>query len=184
MRTFIAIKIDPGESLLGVLNACRKELSNERIRWVRPDNIHITLKFLGDTPHEQIPEITDKIRQIAMEHPNFQLTFKGIGIFRNLQQPRVLWMGIESNPVLSEIKRDLEHKLQPFGFEPENREYRPHLTLGRIKNLVTSTGLEQLLRRFKDQVFQVSEINDIIYYESILKPSGPEYTVLSRMQLH
>ncbi len=182
-RTFIAIKIEAGALLLDVLDVCRKELSGERIRWVRPDNIHITLKFLGDTLPEQLSGITNAIRQTVVDHPAFSLKFKGIGVFRNLKNPRVLWMGIESSTALSEIKQDLDYNLQPFGFETESREFRPHLTLGRIKYLGNVSGMEHLLSRFKDQEFQLSEINDIIYYESILKPSGPEYIVLSRLQL-
>jgi len=182
-RTFIAIKIEAEELMLDVLNACREELINERIRWVQPDKIHITLKFLGDTSTEQLSEISNVISDIAGNHPAFSLTFKGMGIFGKIKQPRVLWMGIERNPVISEIKQDLDISLQVHGFEADSREFRPHLTLGRIKNLDDNSRMEYLLSLYKDMEFQVSEITDMIFYESILKPTGPEYIVLSRMQL-
>ena len=182
-RTFIAVKIEPGEALVNVLNECRQELAGERISWVQPQNIHITLKFLGDTREGQIQPISGTIRKVAGEHRSFDLKFRNLGVFRNLRNPRVLWVGIERNPVMEEIKHDLDQHLADFGYEPENREFRPHLTLGRIKFLKDLTGLEHLILRYSDQEFQVSGIREIIYYESILKPYGPEYTAIGRMSL-
>jgi 2'-5' RNA ligase len=183
-RTFIAIKIEPGEHLLDLLSRCREELSGEKIRWVHPDNIHITLKFLGETPVEKIPGITGVIGQVGLKHGSFNLTFKGLGVFRNLQHPRVLWVGIEPGPAMPRIKRDMDHGLQPFGFEPENRDFRPHLTLGRIKYVRDTAGLEGLLGQYREMEFQVYRVDQLILYESILKPSGPEDVVLSSAPLN
>ena len=182
-RTFIAIKIEPGKYLLDALNMCREELAGEKIRWVHPDNIHITLKFLGDTPVEKIPGIIEVVGQVAGKHGAFPLTFKGLGVFRDLKHPRVFWAGIDSGPAISRIKQDIDQGLNPYGFEPENRDFRPHLTLGRIKYIRNTAMLEGLLRQYREKEFQVFQASELTYYESILRPSGPEYIVLSRLPL-
>jgi RNA 2',3'-cyclic 3'-phosphodiesterase len=174
-RTFIAIKIHPGEKMLDILNFFKKELAQEKIKWVDPGVMHITIVFLGDTDESIILSVSDIIKQVALDHPPFELFFRGTGIFRNMHDPRVIWIGTEINPVMQNIKAELDNQLSKFGFEKETREFKPHLTLGRIKYLKNRSSLEEAIKLYKEKNVQKELISELIYYESILKPAGPEY---------
>jgi 2'-5' RNA ligase len=174
-RTFVAIKVHPGEKMLEILDWFKHHLALEKIKWVDPAVMHITIAFLGDTDERIIPSVSDLIKQTALNHPSFELFFKGTGLFRNLHDPRVIWIGTEANPILQSIKTELDNDLSKFGFEKETREFRPHLTLGRIKYLKDRSALEEAIHLYKDQDIQKEQISELIYFESILKPEGPEY---------
>jgi 2'-5' RNA ligase len=174
-RTFVAIKIHPGEKMVEILDYFKHILSKEKIKWVDPQVMHITIAFLGDTDERIIPSVSDIIKQTALNHPSFELFFRSVGIFRNLHDPRVIWIGTETNQVLQGIKTELDNELSKFGFEKETREFRPHLTLGRIKYLKNRSALDDAIQLYKDQDVQKEQISELIYYESILKPEGPEY---------
>jgi len=174
-RTFIAIKIHPGEKMLEILDYCRNALVQEKIKWVDPGVMHITIVFLGDTDESIITSVSDIIKQAALKYPPFDLFFRGTGIFRNMHDPRVIWIGTEINTVMQNIKAELDNQLSKFGFEKETREFRPHLTLGRIKYLKNKSSLEEAINLYKEKDVQRELISELIYYESILKPAGPEY---------
>jgi 2'-5' RNA ligase len=174
-RTFIAIKIHPSEKLRAILDYFKQALSGEKIKWVDPENMHITIAFLGDTDENVIPVISEIIRKISLGFPPVELIFRGTGIFRNLRDPKVIWIGTETNPVLQNIKMQIDNELSGFGFKKEGREFRPHLTLGRIKWVKNLTTLEEAIDQYKDQEVQRALINGLIFYESILKPEGPLY---------
>ena len=174
-RTFIAVRILPGEKIKEILDYFKEILADENIKWVDPAIMHITFTFLGDTDEKIIPSVIDIIKQTAIKSPPFELVFKGTGIFKNLHDPRVIWIGTETNPVMQHIKAELDDGLSRFGFEKETREFRPHLTLGRIKWIKNRSVLEEVIKRFKDQDIQKELIREVIFYESILKPAGPEY---------
>jgi 2'-5' RNA ligase len=174
-RTFIAIKIHPGGKMREILDYFKQSLSQEKIKWVDPGIMHITIAFLGDTDEKIIPSVSDAIKQISLNHTPFELIFRGAGIFRNLRDPRVIWIGTEKNPVMQSVKANLDNELSRFGFEKETREFKPHLTLGRIKWIKNISALEEAINLYKDQEVQKEPINELIYYESILKPEGPLY---------
>jgi 2'-5' RNA ligase len=180
-RTFIALKIEPGKEILECMEYLKKGLQGERIKWVDPGNLHITLKFLGDTDPGQIEET----RRILDETtPLFNapcLAFRGLGLFRNLRSPKVLWMGMDANPILQDLKKSLDLKLGSMGFPPEDRPFNPHLTLGRIKYIRDRKVLADLLGIYRDRMFQEKQIKEIIYYESILRPHGPEYISMGKV---
>jgi 2'-5' RNA ligase len=182
-RTFVAIKIHPGEKMLEILDYFKHILAKEKIKWVDPGVMHITIEFLGDTDERIIPSVSDIIKHTAHNHPSFELFFRGTGIFRNLHDPRVIWIGTETNPILQSIKTELSNELSKFGFEKETREFRPHLTLGRIKYLKNRSVLEEAIQLNKDQDVQKERISELIYYESILKPEGPEYLSIINVPL-
>jgi 2'-5' RNA ligase len=174
-RTFIAIKIHPAEKMRMILDYFKRTLYGEKIKWVDPENMHITIAFLGDTDENIVQPISEIIKQISLDYPPFELIFRGAGVFKNLRDPRVIWIGTETNTVLQNLKIRMENELSGFGFKKENREFRPHLTLGRIKWIKNNTALEEAIRQYKDQEVQTALINELIFYESILKPEGPLY---------
>ena len=184
-RTFIAIKIHPGEKMLMILDYFKQTLSAEKIKWVNSEIMHITLAFLGDTDEKIIPAISGKIHRISLDYSPFELVFRSAGVFKYFLDPRVIWIGTETNPVLQKIKTRIDDELSEYGFEKELREFRPHLTLGRIKWIKNIPALEQSIQKYKDQEVQRELINEIIFNESILKPDGPVYlSIVNSPLLH
>jgi len=182
-RTFIAIKIPSDEKMRTVLDHFKQTLSEEKIKWVDTEIMHITLVFLGDTDEKILPSIFEKIKRISLDYSPFELVFRSAGIFKNIRDPRVIWIGTDTNRVLQDIKLRMDDELSGYGFEKENREFRPHLTLGRIKWIRNIPALEEVIQLYKDQELQRALINEIIFYESILKPEGPVYIPIINLPL-
>jgi len=162
-------------------------LGNEKIKWVDPGNLHITLRFLGDTSP---PNVKSTIKILEETVPGFsspEVIFKGLGLFRNIRDPRVIWIGMDTGPILQELKNSLDQKLIPLGYPPEERKFRPHLTLGRFKYIrdhphkKVQDILENLLTEYRNMQFQKNRIDEVIYYESILRQQGPAYLPLKRI---
>jgi len=182
-RTFIAVKIIPGEKMKAIYNHFREDLSREKIKWVDIRSMHITLCFLGETRKEIIPQMKQEISETVRIFPPIVLNFHGCGVFRNIRDPKVIWIGLKRNGIFSNLKKNLDESLRPFGFVPEKREFKPHLTLARVKWIRNISTLEDLLQEYKDEQVQDSRINEVIFYESILKQEGPEYIPLLTAKL-
>ena len=182
-RTFIATKISPGHKLLNTYRYIQKELENEKIKWVDSQQFHITLFFLGDTDEEQIPYIRSNLRELLTPFSAFNIHLSGLGVFKNINKPRVLWTGIHQFERMKELKIQIDRQMEVLGFTPEKREFKPHLTLARIKWLDNKKKLENLLNQYKNENFHEVTINEIIYFESILKPQGPVYNPIEKYTL-
>ncbi len=146
-RTFIALKIQPEDKLLHLLGEFKMVLRDEAIKWVEPDSLHITLKFLGDTTTGQVKEVKEILAQIAGEFPDFQFQLKGMGYFKSKGQPRVLFVGIEGFDSLTHLVDNLQNSLEEIGFEKEKRAFKPHLTLARIKLLKNKSKFYSLVEK-------------------------------------
>src|SRR4030043_2071540 len=179
-RTFIAIDIPSSPKIKECLNILSSGLAREKIKWVADDNLHLTLKFLGDTEEKAITGIETKLAQITQDLPTFSITIKNIGIFKNMRDPRIIWLGIEADRELEELKTLVENQIAPLGFPPEERKFSPHLTLGRIKYLRNKNILQQIMDSYQGQILQQFIVPEVILYESILRKEGPEYIALSR----
>lgn len=184
MRTFIAFKIKPQEKLVQLINFFQGSLRGEAIKWVDINNLHLTLKFTGDTSESQIASISNILEEIAARYPVVNLKFRGVGYFKNNSQPSVLFLKIDENNVLINLVRDINTELEKIGFEGESGRYKPHLTLARIKYLNDKSTFYNLTNRFKDDIIQTEEIGHIIFYQSILKPAGADYRELTRKKLN
>lgn len=177
MRLFVALDIP--EEVRRALRALIAQLepAGRGARWVRTGGMHVTLKFLGETPPEKVERIRaelDTIRSTAVE-----MRFRNVGFFPNPRHPRVFWAGIEASPNLAELAEDVERRLEPLGFPREKRAFHPHLTLARFK---TEEGLAQLhgaLARLGPFEFGATATSELHLYRSELKPSGAEYTRLA-----
>ena len=182
-RTFIAIKIDPGNRLLQAYTKLQNELKNEKIKWVDRDNFHVTLFFLGDTDEEKIGQVKQSLAGLVPVFEAFDINLHGMGVFKNMQKPRVLWAGIHDFEPLQRIKQSVDQKMSQLGYTPDKREFRPHLTLARIKWIEDKSKLEHLLLEYEQQQWQKTRISELIYYESKLKQSGPVYTPIEKFSL-
>ena len=136
IRAFIAIELSPDilNQIGGLQARLKREVPSGLVRWARPEGIHLTLKFLGDIPTEQVEAIAEAMREACAPHAPFALAVEGMGCFPNPSRPRVIWVGIdEPGGALARLQRDVERAVRPLGFPPEGRPFRPHLTLGRVK---------------------------------------------------
>ena len=179
-RLFAALKIQPDDEFLLKYRKLKHELRNESLKWVEDHNIHITLKFFGETDERKIPGICSALRQRASETSPINLHLSGLGVFGSSYAPKVLWVGIEPYADLSRLMKDVHDDLKSIGFEPDRQNLVPHLTLGRIKFLADKTRFNQTVSQMKSISSRVIHIEEALLYESILRREGPEYIVLDR----
>ncbi len=180
-RTFIAMKTDPGEKMRDCIFHIKHCLKGEGLKWVKPAQLHFTLVFLGDTSLDQGHLTEQMIKRIVPKYDAPVIQFRGLGLFRNIRDPRVLWIGLDIDPVLRKFKAELDRELKSLGFRIEQRDFQPHLTLARIKCLQQKEALKDLLLAYKDYYFQESTIMDLTYFESSLSSQGPTYKVIKNI---
>ena len=182
-RIFLAIDITPGAALLDAYDDIRYTLRMEKINWVRKDQMHLTLAFLGDTEENIIPDLVTGIETVMNAHHSFKLTLSGLGVFRNIHDPRVIWIGCQSEKEFQEIKSETDKMLTTLEFEVEDRPFAPHLTLGRIKFMRHLNHLGQLIGVYRDTVFHSENVGKVVLYESKLTTDGPEYYPVHKFSL-
>ncbi|TSA28004.1 MAG: RNA 2',3'-cyclic phosphodiesterase [Bacteroidetes bacterium] len=178
-RLFVAVKINPDPDFLHSFLELRHSLSHEKIRWVEERTIHITVKFLGETAESRIPEITETVRGLAESTEDFEFSLTGLGVFGSFYNPRVIWVGIHPYHCLAALLKKARAEFTLLGFADDRQNLVPHLTLGRIKYLHDKTGFRQILIRFGKISSEPLAAEKLILFESILRPSGPEYHLLS-----
>lgn len=183
MRTFIAIKINPERKLFDIFSTLKKSLEGEAINWVDINNLHLTLRFLGETTHEQIPEIVKSLKNISLNFQPFQFSLKGAGFFKSKNQPRVLFLSVENDGVLKQLAAEIEDGIESLGFDKEEREFNPHLTVGRIKFNRNKNAFYSLIEEFRSTEIQQITVSELIFYQSILTSAGAVYKPLHVTQL-
>lgn len=184
MRTFIAIDLD--DSLKNALAAFVDRLRPlaKNVRWVGASGMHLTLKFLGETAEDNAPGISATLEDIARRQHTFPLTLKGIGVFPpGRRNPRVFWVGVDPVPALLSLQEEIERAMEKLGFEREKRAYHPHLTLGRVKFPAPLDRLAKEMENHRDRVFGEMKVGRFVFFRSILRPSGAEYTILKAVEL-
>ncbi len=183
MRTFIAIPL-PNEAreLLGRLQEQLRAFHAD-VKWTAVSSIHLTLKFLGEIDPAGLPRMVERLRAATFSERSIPLRLRGLGVFPNLRNARVIWCGLDGDvPALESLQRKVETACVDAGFPPEDRPYQPHLTLGRVRG---KTNLQPLLDYIKigtagEYAFMAHEYN---VYQSTLRPQGALYTVLERIDL-
>ncbi len=184
IRAFIAI--DMPDDVTAALNRLQQELKSLRlnVRWVRPENIHLTLKFLGDIKPADIETIGEAMADAVEGRPPFMLTLSGIGFFPGVNRPRVIWVGLGGETRhLTDLQTHLADRLAAVGFPREKRSYQAHLTLGRIRQAKRSGQFKPVLQQFSDWGDREFSADRIGLLRSDLKPSGAVYTVLKQVKL-
>lgn len=184
MRTFIAINLSP--EIKKTLSELIKELAkvDRSIKWVSEDGMHLTLKFLGEISKEKVAEIENLITRISEKYRPFLLKLKGTGFFPpNRKAAMVLWVGVEEEKNLEALQFQLEGELEKLGFPREKRRFHPHLTLGRVKNPYNLEPTLSLLEKYRERSFGEMKVEKITFFQSILRPTGAEYSILSEFKL-
>lgn len=181
IRTFIAIKLPPEiktelEQVSLQLAAC---LPKQAVRWVKPAQMHLTLRFLGDTAVSQIPAISHALAEAVNSHAPFTLQLNQVGCFPNQKRPRVIWVGMQGDEALQSLKRGIDRALAPLGWPVETKKFQAHLTVGRVKdgrqltNIPWEVNIDQL----------TFEVSAVVLIESQLTPQGPIYTICHQAKL-
>ncbi len=184
LRAFVAIELP--EKVQGDIRNLQRAFASHRldIRWVKPVNLHLTIKFLGDIDPSVTHTLGRVLSDTAANHPMFDLLPQGMGIFPNMRRPRILWAGIAGQTsVLRSIWKSVENALVPLGFETEKRAYKGHLTIGRIKTHMDQGRLATALRAQRDFVSEAFSVKRLVLFKSERQPNGPVYTKLWEMPL-
>ena len=176
-RIFAAIKIVPDEELIKLLKRLQTALANEKIKWVELWNLHITLKFFGETPEEKVLQIAKTLESIDAPAA-FTLQCSDLGIFGSTYKPRVIWLGINDHKQLAQLGNEISHAIQPLGYEPDRQNFVPHLTLGRINFLNDKKYFQQIISANRSFSSVPQPVSAYHLYESKLKQSGPEYSII------
>ena len=154
------------------------------MRWVKPQNIHLTLKFLGDIPPEMALPIADCMKRCGNEFNPIELHSKGIGVFPGLRRPRVLWTGIDGETaVLMAIQKQLDELIGDTGIPKESRPFKGHLTLGRFKGHADSKKLVSILKEFAEFETESFPADSLNLYKSDLTPQGAIYSLMETVSL-
>ncbi|MFZ3215534.1 MAG: RNA 2',3'-cyclic phosphodiesterase [Candidatus Acidiferrales bacterium] len=178
MRLFVAFDL-PG-AVRGALADLIQRLKPEcrAARWVRPESMHVTLKFLGETEPQKVADVRVALAPLRSAQP-VDMEFRVLGFFPNEFKPRVLWCGVQATPNLAELAAAVEVSLEPLGFPREARGFSPHLTLARLE---PGDALENLVRAadsLHSYEFGSARESEFHLFESVLKPSGAQYTKLA-----
>jgi 2'-5' RNA ligase len=180
LRTFVAIfpPANVQSAVTKVLQATRNSIGERVVRWVRPDNVHLTLKFLGDIQREDLGDLCAALEEACARHTPFEASLAGLGAFPSERHARILWAGISAGSErLSSLAADLDAVLVPLGFEREKRTYTPHLTLGRIRGRPANLDLPHVAW---DLSFPVRRVELV---QSTLTPEGSAYKIVRAFTL-
>ncbi len=184
-RLFVAIHIKPDPGLLSLLGRLQRELSYERISWAKPENLHLTLKFLGETHSAAIPGLVEVLRKAVEPTAGFTINFDKTGLFGSRYDPRVIWLGSQDrSEAMDKLANSVLDACARVGFERDRQNFVPHLTLGRIKGLTDKARFQQLMQQLPQQRIQIVPVHSVILFESILRKEGPLYIPLHSFSLN
>lgn len=184
-RIFVAVDIsdDARRKTADYIESLKREFPKLRVGWEKPEKLHLTMKFLGDTDENQLEKLKDICREIAAEIPRFDLQIARTGVFPSARNARVLWIDVKDEKgSLTKINRLLENECEQIGFAAEKRNFKPHLTIARLKEPRNSL---ELVEKHLEKDFEPvgMETAEIVIYESRLRPTGSIYEKLTTVQL-
>jgi 2'-5' RNA ligase len=189
IRAFVAIEL-PGEikSDLAQLLDRIKPGQERAVKWVDPDSIHLTLKFLGNIPAEKVPDIARAIGEASAEAKPFTLELQGLGAFPNLRSPRVVWVGVRGDVgLIVHLQKRIDQALIHLGFHAEHREFSPHLTLGRVRDKATNQerrSLGESMGSIKLESSPPFLVDEVCLMRSTLTSAGAIYNRLASVRVY
>jgi 2'-5' RNA ligase len=182
IRSFIALEL-PAElktELIEVINRYRSR-TGEGINWVKPENLHLTLLFIGDVQPELMPDINKAIQELLIGFPAFRFRAMGLELFP-AREPRMLWLKLETeNDDVFKLQRRILHSIHSLGIEPDRKPLRLHVTLARLKTALNNELARELMQTEINKHSQTYE--SICLFRSVLSPSGPSYSVIEQYNL-
>lgn len=188
MRLFIALNLpDEVRRALHEATAPLREAVPRGVAWVRPEGLHLTLKFLGDVDDARAADVAAALRRVAAGHAAVRVSISGVGAFPSLARPRVVWAGVEATPRLELLQHDVEAACAALGFEVEGRAFRPHVTLGRVRpGPRASDASVESLRALAAVAPRVAPSGDVVVptldlMASTLTPGGARHEAVARL---
>lgn len=189
IRTFIAVPLPPPilAEIAHIQQRLEKRVPPRTVRWVRPEGIHLTLKFLGDTRTDRVPAICEALAGVAQQAQACTFTVGELGCFPNTRRPRVIWVGIQDpSGRLAVLQDAVEEAVARFGYPPEGRGFTPHLTLGRVQRNAVPADTDRIGAVVAGT--EVGGLGQVVadhfaLIRSLLQPSGAQYTTLHTFRL-
>ena len=183
LRAFLAVELPtPLQNTIHTATVgLRQALGNDLIRWVPAHNVHLTLKFLGDVSPSSLDLIKHMLETEAAQCQPFDVRVEGIGSYPNPRRPRVLWIGLEAPATLGSLQRAIEAAAARLGYEPEERSFSPHLTIGRVRQKVSAADQQKIrsaLEGLTIGVLGMTRVDAIHLFKSELRAEGSIYTKL------
>lgn len=183
LRAFIAIDLPPEiKQAISTATASLQKEAGRAVRWVAAENLHLTLKFLGEISAANLELLTQALRTEAGQHQPFQISVARLGYFPNARSPRVIWVGLDIPPELIRLQRQVEASTSRLGYTSEEKAFAPHLTIGRVREQASPAELQKLRAALEKTTlgslgtFTASAVH---LFKSDLKPTGPVYTCLA-----
>jgi len=188
IRSFIAIPISKPvkEKVLSTVSSFRKQFPGNAIKWVDPNNIHLTVKFLGETELQNLVHLMNQIHICTENTKSFELIFSKLGSFPSKKNPRVFWVGTQINEQIKNFYKLIENVCSKDGFIIDSKPLSPHITIGRVKRSFDENEFQkinELLNQYQSESFGVQIVESFFLYKSDLRPDGPLYTILDEFRL-
>ncbi len=188
MRTFVAIDFSPEirKKIGEIIEYFKTQTPDYALKWVEPQNLHMTIKFLGELSEGHLRTIKDVLSDTLEGRSAFEIEVTGMGMYPSTQKPRVIWLGVEGSEPLKDIHQSLDQALQKASIPPDKRGLSPHLTIARVRRNVETLIVQDIgktLSQFKIDSLGKCTIDRIVLYKSTLTPSGPIYDPLLSIPL-
>ncbi len=180
MRAFIAIEIEFDDSISSLMRKISR--AGVKVKAVEKENMHLTLKFLGEIDEEQVKMISEGMKSLE-SYSEFSINLHGVGAFPSSSRPKVIWIGVDYPDVLEDIWKSIEDISEKAGIERERRGFSPHITLARVKDHRNAWRLRDLIDEHRDDDFGERKVVEIKLKESVLTPSGPIYSDVFSVRL-
>ncbi len=180
-RAFISADIRPNKELIQILDQLAAARGDLKV--VRPELMHLTLKFLGQTEEDAVEEISARMKEACSEIGPFKINLKGMGAFPSMSSIRVVWVGIENAGPLKQIAGRLDESMKDLGFERDKHGFKPHLTLARARSPRNIANIQEVLKTNAASDFGEYLVDRILLKRSVLSPSGPTYSVVREQAL-
>jgi 2'-5' RNA ligase len=182
-RAFIAI--DLSEELIRKIHeistGLHERLGDLPVRWIPAENVHLTLKFLGDVSETNVERLAEIIRRVAQAHDCFEISVGSLGVYPNARRPRVIWLGVEAPQALLSIQRGIDQETSRLGYETKEQDFSPHLTIGRVSRGADYRELKAISGSLEAETvgfLGAARVEQVNLYRSDLKPTGAEYSVI------
>jgi 2'-5' RNA ligase len=186
VRCFVAVDLPPDvkAAALELADALRRKARSVDARWCSPDQLHVTLAFLGEVPEQRVVDVRDALAGSVTRHPPLPLRASGLGVFPGRARPRVVWLGIaDDTGALAGVARAVGETLEPLGFRPEARAFRAHVTLARLRSSHGTSALLRALDAADAADLGAWSVPDVVLYRSHLHPRGARYEAVARFAL-
>lgn len=182
-RLFVATKVEFGHDFKELITNLKYACRNDKIVWVEPENIHLTLRFLGPTSTPQLSGLNKALKEVTGEMTSFILDINKMGVFGSHYAPLSVWLGFKDFELFKQLFEKLEEKIEPLGFEPPYGNFVPHITLGRIKAIDNKQRFWEYIEQSQPHFSQKLRIHTLTLYQSRLMKRGPVYKSLGEFPL-